>query len=91
MAFFQDTAFGHLLRLISGGKLLAWPETENEDLRLKYIFGGSKRPSDASSSDLEKNPDHKLIEFLENDAQVCDIAPENQYFEKTLLTDSRTL
>jgi len=71
MSFFQDTAFGHLVRFVSRGKLLGWKETTDEDLRLRYIYGDSKRSSNASSSEMEKGNDYKLIEFLEDDPQVC--------------------
>ena len=71
MSIFQDTAFGHLVRLVSGNKLLAWPEIHNEDLRLRYIYGDSKRPSDASSDKMEKGADYTVLEFLENHPQVC--------------------
>lgn len=72
MSFFQDTAFGHVVRFVSRGKLLEWPENYDEDIRLRYIYGDSngERPSDASSKEMEKGSDYKLIEFLADDPQV---------------------
>lgn len=70
MSFFQDTAFGHVVRFVSRGKLLGWQETHDEETRLRYIYGDGKRPSDASSKEMEKGADYRLIEFLENDPQV---------------------
>lgn len=80
MSFFQDTAIGHVLRFVSRGKILDWPENTDEDLRLKYIYGDGKRPSDASSDKMEKGEDYKIIDFLENDPQVSgNIAERTQH------------
>ncbi len=51
---FQDTAFGHLVRFISGGKIFAWAEEKDSSVRDLYLR--SQRKSYRSGSDSDSTP-----------------------------------
>ncbi len=51
---FQDTAFGHIVRLISGGKLFAWAEQNDSSVRDRYLH--SRRKVYRSGSDSDSPP-----------------------------------
>lgn len=64
MSFFTDTLFGFALRNLSGGRLFAYQDSHDAELRQRFL-NGPVRSDD--SSDEEKKESYKLIEFLEDD------------------------
>lgn len=70
MSIFQDTAFGKVLRLVSGGRVLGWQELHDQKLREQYMRHGLKKRSDSSEEEMEKGNEVVLIDFLDDDPQV---------------------
>ncbi len=51
---FQDTAFGHLVRFVSGGKIFGWAEQKDSSVRDRYLH--SQRKIYRSGSDSDSPP-----------------------------------
>lgn len=71
---FQDTAFGHLLRLSTRSKLLKWPEQIDPVLVQDYLGTsdagdniGTEKASEPSSDDEIEKPQKIVIDWLDND------------------------
>ena len=64
---FQDTLFGIICRAISGGRLFAYQDDRDENLRHRYLEASQEK--ETSIDDLEKGKpqDYILIEYLEHD------------------------
>jgi hypothetical protein len=91
-ALFTDTTVGFLMRGISGGRLFKYEDQYNEELREEYFNSGEVKEEEASD-DEEKNGSkgkYKLIEFRENDPDVCRIATRSICAELTCCRTRKT-
>lgn len=83
-AWFQDTLFGAVVRLVSGGRFFGWRDQWDETRRSELLYGTTKRPSNGSEQSVdvptppsgspdraEKGEKALLINWLENDSEVC--------------------
>lgn len=71
-ALFQDTFFGYLVRLITGSRLLPWPETIDVTIRHAYLDSrrslSQEKDRSGSDSDLPAKDDRTIIDWTESDA-----------------------
>ena len=80
----RDTAFGHIVRLATRGKTLAYPEESDQALVERYLNSSAKRlpvekdelekespERSPSESYVEKGSDFLMIDWLDHDPQVC--------------------
>lgn len=70
---FEDTTFGELVRFVTKGRLLDYPENHDEELRERYINGdgdGEEKSRRTSDEEMEKGKDYIMVDFLENDPGV---------------------
>ena len=73
----QDTPFGHFVRLVTGSKVLPWPETVNAELRQSYLqakpasdlLPSKVTEKDSSDSESPVKDERIIIDWIENDPE----------------------